>query len=118
MIGFASLIESDGVDDPLLVFPKAISGVNNIHSLTLALSSPPPLGSNDDVDDYHNFHQTPPNNSVVESKKSARQPSADLGKILSQGQISYSQLENSKLLGKGNSGTGKMMDRIPWLGTK
>ena len=99
MISFASLLaaDEDGGEEPLLVFPKAVSGINNIYNLTLALSggggvSGEPNASSSSPYDSHN--------------KSQRQPSADLGEILSKGQISFAQLEYSRLLGKGNSGTG------------
>ena len=108
MLSFASLMEADGAEEPLLVFPKAVSGINNIHNLTLALTSPDGHRNNNNNNNNSNSflasEATPP--SDCHSNKSDRQPSADLGQILSQGQISFSQLEYSKLLGKGNSGTG------------
>ena len=137
MMNFASLLAADGGDDePLLVFPKAVSGVNNIYNLTLALSGEGQIGNqsssinnNNNKNSGGGIIQSLDNNSggvrrnntsssIMESSspsqegqqqtnKSQRQPSADLSQILSQGQISFSQLENSKLLGKGNSGTGE-----------
>jgi len=105
MLSFASLMEADGAEEPLLVFPKAVSGINNIHNLTLALTSPDGHrnNNNNNSNSFLASEATPP--SDCHSNKSDRQPSADLGQILSQGQISFSQLEYSKLLGKGNSGT-------------
>jgi len=114
MMSFASLMEADGAEDPLLVFPKATSGLNNIHNLTLSS-----LSSDIDNNNRNNNNNNNNNNNCSSSSssnafpnlesqsnnKSVRQPSADLGQILSQGQISFMQLEYSKLLGKGNSGT-------------
>lgn len=99
MISFASLLaaDEDGGEEPLLVFPKAVSGINNIYNLTLALS-----GGGGVSGEPNAFSSSP----YDSHNKSQRQPSADLGEILSKGQISFAQLEYSRLLGKGNSGTG------------
>lgn len=114
MVSFASLLAADGGEEPLLVFPKAVSGINNIYNLTLALSGGGAHG-NKNSSAHSGGAQGNNNNSYAmesssprdgqQTNKSQRQPSADLGQILSKGQISFSQLEYSKLLGKGNSGT-------------
>ena len=118
MVSFASLLAADGGEEPLLVFPKAVSGINNIYNLTLALSGGGAHG-NKNLSAHSGGAQGNSNNSYAmesssprdgqQTNKSQRQPSADLGQILSKGQISFSQLEYSKLLGKGNSGTGVIL---------
>ena len=103
-------MEADGAEDPLLVFPKATSGLNNIHNLTLSSLSSDIDNNNRNTNNNCSSSSSSnafPNLESQSNNKSVRQPSADLGQILSQGQISFMQLEYSKLLGKGNSGTGK-----------